>query len=121
MYSHEFFLRFTHPWSILASMNVPLIPPEEEVVDIAEFFKMFGDPTRLKILFLLEHGELPVHAIVESLGMQQSAVSQQLKLLRATRLVRFKKDGRNVIYSLNDDHIARILSLGTEHYEEIIG
>lgn len=100
-------------------MQELLIPLEEEIVDIAEFFKVFADPTRLKILFLLEKGELGVNAISESLGMQQSTISQQLKLLRARRLVRFRKEGRSVVYRLNDEHIHSILALGMEHYEEL--
>ncbi len=92
--------------------------PEEEIVDIADFFKVFGEPTRLKILYMLEAGEASVNAISSSLGISQSVTSQHLKLLRVARLVRWRKDGKNVIYALNDDHIARILSLGTEHYEE---
>ncbi len=94
--------------------------PEEEIVDIADFFKVFGEPTRLKILYMLEAGEASVNSISTSLGISQSVTSQHLKLLRVARLVRWRKDGKNVIYSLNDDHIARILSLGTEHYEETI-
>lgn len=97
------------------------IPLDEEISDIADFFKVFGDSTRLKILFLLAHGELPVHAIAGMLGMQQSTISQQLKLLRSSRLVRQRKEGRSIHYSLNDDHITKILSLGVEHYEEIFG
>ncbi len=96
-----------------------VLPLDEETVDIAEFFKVFGDPTRLKILFLLEQGERGVNSISEELGMQQSTISQQLKLLRARRLVRFRKDGRNVLYRLNDEHIHTILALGVEHYEEL--
>lgn len=92
---------------------------EEEVVDLAEFFKVFGDPTRLKILFVLLAGETDVTSLCEELEMQQSTVSQQLKLLRARRLVRWRKEGRNVLYSLNDEHIKRILDLGSEHYEEL--
>lgn len=103
------------------SQNVRTIPLDEEISDIADFFKVFGDSTRLKILFLLEQGELPVHAIAETLDMQQSTISQQLKLLRASRLVRHRKEGRHIHYRLNDDHIARILSLGVEHYEETLG
>ncbi|NLV61377.1 MAG: helix-turn-helix transcriptional regulator [Spirochaetales bacterium] len=95
------------------------LPPEEAVVDIADFFKVFGDPTRLKILFLLEGGERGVSSISEELGMQQSTISQQLKLLRASRLVRFRKDGRNVLYRLDDEHIHAILALGKEHYAEL--
>ncbi len=94
--------------------------PEEEIVDIADFFKVFGEPTRLKILYMLEAGEASVNTLSNSLGISQSVTSQHLKLLRVARLVRWRKDGKNVIYSLNDDHIARILSLGTEHYEETI-
>ncbi|NLZ77398.1 MAG: winged helix-turn-helix transcriptional regulator [Spirochaetales bacterium] len=95
------------------------LPLEEEIVDIADFFKVFGDPTRLKILFLLEQGERGVNSISEELGMQQSTISQQLKLLRVQRLVRFRKDGRNVLYRLNDEHIQKILALGIEHYQEL--
>jgi len=97
-----------------------LIPLDEEVSDIADFFKVFGDSTRLKILFLLEHGELPVNSIASALGMQQSTISQQLKLLRASRLVAHRKEGRSIFYRLNDDHIAKILSMGVEHYEETL-
>jgi len=96
------------------------IPLDEEVSDIADFFKVFGDATRLKILFLLEKGELPVQAIADAIGMQQSTISQQLKLLRTTRLVRHRKQGRSIFYRLNDDHIATILSLGMEHYAETL-
>ncbi|HAN42940.1 MAG TPA: transcriptional regulator [Sphaerochaeta sp.] len=98
-----------------------IIPPEEEVTDIADFFKVFGDPTRLRILFLLDAGEANVNTISSSLGISQSVTSQHLKLLRVARLVRWRKDGKSVIYALNDDHISRILALGTEHYEETIG
>ncbi len=92
---------------------------EEEVVDLAEFFKVFGDPTRLKILFVLQEGETDVTSLSEEVGLQQSTVSQQLKLLRARRLVKWRKEGRNVLYRLNDEHIQRILALGSEHYEEL--
>ena len=94
--------------------------PDEELSDIADFFKVFGDPTRLKILFMLANGEANVNTISSSLGISQSVTSQHLKLLRVARLVSYRKDGKNVIYKLNDDHISKILSLGTEHYEETI-
>ena len=100
-------------------MDELTLPLEEETVDIADFFKVFGDPTRLKILCLREQGERGVNSICEELGMQQSTISQQLKLLRARRLVRFRKDGRNVLYRLNDEHIHDILALGIEHYQEL--
>ncbi|MDC7246425.1 MAG: metalloregulator ArsR/SmtB family transcription factor [Sphaerochaetaceae bacterium] len=95
------------------------IPPSRHVDEIADFFKVFGDATRLKILFLLQGGELPVLSIAHELDMQQSTISQQLKLLRATRLVKSRKAGRSIYYSLNDDHIQRILALGVEHYDEL--
>ena len=92
---------------------------DEEVVDISDFFKVFGDPTRLRLLILLDNnGEMGVGAIAESLSMSQSAISQQLKVLRSSRLVKYRTEGRSAIYRLSDDHIHRILSLGIEHYEE---
>jgi DNA-binding transcriptional ArsR family regulator len=102
--------------------KVPLhhnIPPQQHIDEIADFFKVFGDSTRLKILFLLQYGELPVLSIAHALDMQQSTISQQLKLLRTTRLVKSRKEGRSIYYSLNDDHIQRILALGVEHYDEL--
>lgn len=101
--------------------EVERILPEEEVIDIADFFKVFGDTTRLRILFLLDGGEANVNSISSNLGISPSVASQHLKLLRVARLVRWRKDGKNVIYSLNDEHISKILALGTEHYEETIG
>ncbi len=95
---------------------------DEEIVDMADFFKVFGDPTRLRILFhLWQYGEVGVNSISEHLSISQSACSQQLKLLRASRLVRFRKEGRNILYRLNDDHITKILQLGLEHYDELLG
>ena len=95
---------------------------EEEIVDMADFFKVFGDPTRLRILFVLwEEKECNVGSISEMVKMSQSAVSQQLKILRSSRLVKFRKDGRNILYRLSDDHITKILQLGLEHYDEVIG
>ena len=94
---------------------------DEEIVDISDFFKVFGDPTRLRLLILLDrNGEMGVGAIADALAMSQSAISQQLKVLRASRLVRFRKDGRSAIYRLSDDHIHKILTLGIEHYEELL-
>ncbi len=94
---------------------------DEEIVDISDFFKVFGDPTRLRLLILLdENGEMGVGAIADALSMSQSAISQQLKVLRSSRLVKFRKEGRSAIYRLSDDHIHRILTLGIEHYEELL-
>ncbi|MCR4676706.1 MAG: metalloregulator ArsR/SmtB family transcription factor [Sphaerochaetaceae bacterium] len=90
----------------------------EDLASVATFFKVFGDPTRLKILYGLENGEMNVQEIANLAGVSQSAVSQHLKYLRIARLVSFRKDGKNVYYKLNDEHISRILSLGAEHYLE---
>lgn len=95
--------------------------PEEEITDIADFFKVFGDSTRLRILFYLDCGESNVNSISTELGISQSTVSQHLKLLRVARLVSWRKEGKNIIYKLNDEHISRILALGLEHYEETLG
>ncbi|MDX9808632.1 MAG: metalloregulator ArsR/SmtB family transcription factor [Sphaerochaetaceae bacterium] len=91
---------------------------KEEIVQMADFFKVFGDATRLRILFILQEGEMAVQAVADALGMHQTAISQQLKLLRSSRLVKFRKEGRSIYYSLNDDHIAKILSMGLEHINE---
>lgn len=91
---------------------------EEEVIDLAEFFSMFGDGSRLKILFTLQMGEKNVTEITHLMGMQQTAVSHQLKLLRHMRLVTYRKEGRNVLYSLNDSHVNDILSIGIAHIQE---
>ena len=94
---------------------------DEVIIDLADFFKVFGDPTRLKILFyLVEEDEVSVSTIAERLGMSQSAISQQLKVLRQSRLVKFRKDGKNSYYRLCDDHINKILTLGKEHYKELM-
>ena len=87
---------------------------EEEIIDLAEFFSMFGDGSRLKILFALQSGEKNVTEITQLMGVHQTAVSHQLKLLRHMRLVTYRKEGRNVLYSLNDDHVNDILSIGIQ-------
>ncbi|NCB01988.1 MAG: ArsR family transcriptional regulator [Spirochaetia bacterium] len=104
----------------MSKIELENIPPEEHIQEIADFFKVFGDSTRLKILFLLQNGELSVLTIAHSLNMQQSTISQQLKLLKVSRLVHSRKEGRSIYYRLNDDHIERILALGVEHYEELM-
>ncbi len=92
---------------------------DEEIIDVSDFFKVFGDATRLRILILLDNrGEMGVNAIADTLAMTQSAISQQLKVLRSSRLVKYRKEGRSAIYRISDDHIHKILSLGFEHYCE---
>ena len=94
------------------------IPVDEEVQDLSEFFKVFGDPTRLKILSILSEKPLCVHTISETLEMQQTAISHQLKILRQNRLVRYRKEGKHVFYSLKDSHINEIINTGLEHIRE---
>jgi ArsR family transcriptional regulator len=94
------------------------LPVEEEIQDLSEFFKIFGDPTRIRILFLLKSGEFCVHDISVLVDMQQTAVSHQLKLLRHSRLVKYRKEGKKVFYSLDDEHIEKILAVGLEHFNE---
>ena len=93
-------------------------PPDEELEDIADFFKVFGDNTRLKIMIALLQSELCVQDIADSLQMTQSAISHQLKLLKQQDLVKTRRAGKTIFYSLADDHISSILSMGIEHIEE---
>lgn len=88
---------------------------EELVYDTADFFKVFGDSTRLKILYILKEGELCVGDLSEVLNMNQSAVSHQLRILRQNDIVKFRKSGKIVYYSLDDTHVETLLNQGLEH------
>ena len=94
------------------------LPPDEQLYDLAELFKIFGDSTRVKILYALYESELCVCDLADVLGLTQSAVSHQLRLLKSSKLVKFRREGKTVFYSLADDHVVRILSQGMEHLEE---
>ena len=94
------------------------LPPEELLYDLAELFKVFGDSTRIKILYALFEAELCVCDIAQALGMTQTAVSHQLRVLKANKLVKFRKEGKNVFNSLDDDHVRRIIDQGMEHLGE---
>ena len=91
------------------------IPEKETVEAIAELFKAFGDPTRVEILSLLLDSERCVGDIAEAIGMSQSAVSHQLRLLKRIHLIKFRREGKNVLYSLADEHVRTILQMGLEH------
>jgi ArsR family transcriptional regulator len=92
---------------------------EDELYDLAELFKVFGDSTRIRILFaLLEKNEFTVNDLADHLTMTQSAISHQLKLLKHSKLVGSRREGKNMIYFLADDHVRTILSMGLEHIEE---
>lgn len=94
------------------------IPDEDTLFDLAELFKIFGDSTRIKILFVLLNCPKPVNAIAEDLNMTQSAVSHQLRILKTNGLVKFERDGKSLIYSLSDDHVHSILAQGLDHIGE---
>lgn len=94
------------------------MPPEEELQDLAEFYKVFGDATRLKILYVLMDTEMCVYDIAAIVGMSQSAISHQLRVLKQMALVKNRRDGKSIYYSLADDHIVTILSQGLNHIEE---
>lgn len=90
-----------------------------EILSLSAIFKAFGDPTRLKILHCLQQREMCVCCLSCALDMSQSAVSHQLRVLRNLRLVKHRKEGKNVYYSLDDEHIFRILEQGLEHIKHI--
>ena len=91
---------------------------EEEYSDLSEFFKIFGNPTRLKIISLLSFEDLCVCDICESLGLNQTAVSNQLRILRAHNIVKYEKEGKSARYSLTDHHVEMIYKMGLEHMNE---
>lgn len=94
------------------------MPDEDTLFDLAELFKIFGDSTRIKILFVLLENEMPVNAIADALEMTQSAVSHQLRILKTNGLVKFSRDGKSLIYSLADAHVHSILAQGLDHIGE---
>ena len=94
------------------------MPPQEELLDLADFFKVFGDGTRLKILYVLLSTEMCVYDIAAVMGMSQSAISHQLRVLKQMALVKNRREGKTIFYSLADSHIVTILSQGLDHIEE---
>jgi ArsR family transcriptional regulator len=91
---------------------------EEKYSDLAELFKVFGDVTRIKIMSVLLEGELSVGEISEKLSMSPSAISHQLNILRRSKLVKTRREGKSVYYSLDDEHVYEIISCGIEHISE---
>ena len=94
------------------------MPDDETLYDLAELFKVFGDSTRIKILYALFEAELCVCDISKLLGLTQSAVSHQLRVLKNSRLVKFRREGRTVFYALADGHVRRIIAQGMDHIKE---
>ena len=102
-----------HP-DLISSVNQDM-PDEEMLYDLAELFRMFADSTRVKILYVLFEKELCVGDIGAALGMTQSAISHQLRVLKQAKLVKFRRDGKTLYYSLADDHVRTIIGMGMEH------
>ena len=94
------------------------MPPDEQLYDLAELFKVFGDSTRIRIPYALFESELCVGDIAQILGLSQTACSHQLRVLKANKLVKFRREGKIVFYSLSDDHVRKIIDQGMEHIEE---
>lgn len=94
------------------------MPPEEDLYDLADFFKVFADTTRIKILYVLLKQEMCVCDIAQTLEMTQSAISHQLRILKQMDLVKNRRDGKTIYYSLADDHIVSILNQGMDHINE---
>ena len=95
-----------------------IIPDENLLFDLAELYKIFGDTTRIKILYVLFQSELCVCDIAALLNMGQSAISHQLKVLKQSKLVKSRREGKSVFYSLSDSHVRTIIDQGVEHIEE---
>ena len=94
------------------------MPDETELYDLAELFKVFGDSTRIRILFVLFEAEVCVCDLAQALSMTQSAISHQLKILKQNKLVKNRREGKSIFYSLADSHIVTMLSQGLDHIEE---
>ena len=94
------------------------MPEEEELYDLAELYKVFGDSPRVRILFLLLERDMRVSDIADALHMTQSAISHQLQVLKKSKLVKYRRKGKTVFYSLADDHVHTIFGQGMEHVTE---
>ena len=92
---------------------------EEKLIDLAELFKIFGDSTRIKIINILLEEELCVNDISKKINISQSAVSHQLRILKSSKLVKYRKEANMIYYSLDDEHIKKIFELGCEHINEV--
>ena len=99
----------------MANKVISSMPAEEVLYDLAELFKVFGDSTRIKILYVLFESEMCVIDIAKLLNMSMSAISHQLRILKQSQLVKFRREGKNMIYSLSDDHVRTIMDQGMEH------
>ncbi len=91
---------------------------EDNIYNLAELFKVFGDSTRIRILLLLQEKEASVNEIANELNMNQSAISHQLKNLKHSKLIKNRREGQTIYYSLDDDHVYKIIEMGLAHVEE---
>ena len=105
-----------HPETIKAVQES--MPAEEELYDLSELFKIFADSTRIRILYVLLEHEMCVCDLAQLLNMTQSAISHQLRILKQMHLIKFRREGKNILYSLADDHVKTILQMGLEHVLE---
>ncbi|MBQ7505509.1 MAG: helix-turn-helix transcriptional regulator [Ruminococcus sp.] len=94
------------------------IPELEILFELADLFKVFGDSTRLRIMYTLFDGENSVGEIAEALNMEQSTISHQLRVLRTNKLVKIRREGKQIYYSLDDDHVKKIIEMGLDHVLE---
>ena len=94
------------------------LPDDEMLYDLAELFKVFGDTTLVKILYVLFESEMCVNDLAQCLNMTPSAVSHQLRILKTSKLAKFRREGKTVYYSLDDDHVRSMIALGMEHIAE---
>lgn len=94
------------------------MPQEDQLYDLAELFKVFGDSTRIRILFVLFEAEVCVCDLAQALNMTQSAISHQLRILKQNKLVKSRRDGKSIFYSLADDHVRTIIAQGLDHIQE---
>ncbi len=92
---------------------------EDKIIDLAELYKIFGDSTRIKIINILIDNELCVNQISEKTNVSQSAISHQLRILKSSKLVKYRKEGNLIFYSLADAHVEKIFKIGCEHINEI--
>lgn len=97
---------------------LPAVPDIEILFELADLFKVFGDSTRLRIMYALSEGELSVMSIAECLNMEQSTISHQLRVLRQNKLVRVRREGKQIYYALDDDHVKKIIEMGLDHVLE---
>lgn len=108
----------THVHEDILSLVNASMPDENKLYDLAELFKVFGDSTRIRILFVLFESEVCVCDLAEVLNMTQSAISHQLRILKQSKLVKSRRDGKSIFYSLSDNHVKTIIGQGMEHIEE---